>query len=77
MSMLRGGMVERASAGGGSANSPLTTKGDIWGFSSTDARIGVGTNGYVLTADSAQTLGVKWAPAASGSIPQSIFSVMG
>lgn len=41
--------------------SPLTTKGDLWGFSTTDARIPVGTNTYVLTADSAETLGVKWA----------------
>lgn len=41
--------------------SPLTTKGDLYGYSSADARIPVGTNGQVLTADSAQTLGVKWA----------------
>ena len=45
--------------------SPLTTKGDVWGYSSTDARIPVGTNGQVLTADSTQTLGVKWAAAGS------------
>ncbi len=47
--------------------SPLTTKGDLWGYSTTDARIAVGTNGYVLTADSAQTLGVKWAAATGTS----------
>lgn len=45
-------------AGGGA--SPLTTKGDVWGYSTTDARIPVGTNGYVLQADSAQTLGVGY-----------------
>lgn len=46
-------------AGGGS--SPLTTKGDLYGFSTVDARFPVGTNGQVVTADSAQTLGVKYA----------------
>jgi len=43
------------------AVSPLTTKGDVWGYSTLDARIPVGTNNQVLTADSAQALGVKWA----------------
>jgi len=41
--------------------SPLTTKGDLYGFSTLDARIPIGTNDYVLTADSAQALGLKWA----------------
>jgi hypothetical protein len=44
----------------------LTTKGDVWGYSTTNARIPVGTNGQVLTADSAQALGVKWATPAGG-----------
>jgi hypothetical protein len=46
--------------GGGGITSPLTTKGDIWGFGSSDARIPVGTNGTFLEADSTQALGVKW-----------------
>jgi hypothetical protein len=46
--------------GGGGGASPLTTKGDIHGFSTTDARIPVGSNGQVLMADSSQSLGVKW-----------------
>jgi len=47
-----------ATAGGG--GSPLTTKGDLFGFSTVAARIPIGSNGQVLTADSAQTLGLKW-----------------
>ncbi len=38
----------------------LTTKGDLAGFSTVVARIPVGTNGQVLSANSAQTLGVQW-----------------
>ncbi len=53
---------------GGGFTSPLTTKGDVHGFSTVDARIPVGSNNQVLTADSTQALGLKWAtPAASAS----------
>jgi hypothetical protein len=49
--------------------SPLTTKGDLFTFSTVNARLGVGANGTVLTADSAETTGLKWAtPAAGGGI---------
>ena len=60
--------------GGGGLSSPLTTKGDVWGYSTTNARIPVGTNGQVLTADSAEALGVKWASPASGGGMTSIAS---
>lgn len=53
----------------GSGSSPLTTKGDLFGFSTVGARIPVGTDTFVLTADSTQTLGVKWAVAPGGSLP--------
>ena len=49
-----------------SGTSPLTTKGDLFTFSTTNARLGVGTNGHVLTADSAEATGLKWAAAAGG-----------
>ncbi len=45
---------------GGGSVSPLTTKGDLYGFDTANARIPVGTDGQVLTADSTQALGVKW-----------------
>ena len=47
---------------GGSA-SPLTTKGDLYTYSTADARLAVGANGTVLTADSAAATGLKWAAA--------------
>jgi hypothetical protein len=39
----------------------VTTKGDILGYSTVPARVPVGTNDHLLTADSTQALGVKWA----------------
>jgi len=43
----------------------VTTKGDLQGYSTVAARIPIGTNNQVLTADSAQALGLKWATPAS------------
>jgi hypothetical protein len=54
-----GASLENGSGAGGTA-SPLTTKGDLWGYDTADARVPVGTNGYLLVADSTDAQGVVW-----------------
>lgn len=50
--------------------STLTTKGDLISATaaSTPSRLGVGTNGQVLSADSAEATGLKWAAAGTGTV---------
>ena len=50
------------------AVSPLTTKGDLYTFSTSDARLGVGANGTVLTAASGEATGLQWATPAGGGL---------
>lgn len=55
-----------AVGGGGGSASPLTTKGDVYTYSTVDARLAVGSDGQVLTADSAEATGIKWATGSGG-----------
>ena len=54
-------------APGSDEGTDLTTKGDIHGYSSSNTRIPVGDDDTVLTADSGEALGVKWASAGGGA----------
>jgi hypothetical protein len=64
------------SAAGGS--SPLTTKGDLYTYSTTDTRLGVGTNGQTLVADSTAATGIKWAtPSSAGFVGCSLYNTTG
>jgi hypothetical protein len=60
---MSGGMQ----GGGGVPDDLLTTKGDTHGFDVSNARVPIGIDTTVLTADSTTALGLAWtAPAASG-----------
>jgi hypothetical protein len=55
----------------GKLNTTVTTKGDLISrSSSTPTRLGVGSNGQVLTANSATTTGLAWTTLATGKILQ-------
>lgn len=71
--------VEVAPGGGPEGGtSTLTTKGDLLGRSSTSiARVGVGTDGQILVADSASSPGVKWADASYAKGVSEIVSTSG
>lgn len=66
--IANGGTGQTSAASAFAALSPLTTKGDVLGYSTLNARIPIGSDGQVLTADSAQTLGLKWATPTTGTV---------
>jgi len=59
------------------ANSPLTAKGDLFSYSTTQARVAVGNNGETLVADSSAAVGLRYSatPSASNPILNSAFQI--
>jgi len=62
---MSGGMQ----GGGGVAEDLLTTKGDTHGYTTENARVPIGANTTILTADSTTALGLAWAAPAAGGAP--------
>lgn len=46
--------------------SPLTSKGDIYTYSTTDARLAAGADGLCLQTLASETTGLKWAACSAG-----------
>ena len=66
VAIANGGTGQTTQTAAFDALAPTTTKGDLIAYDGTDnIRLPVGTNGYVLTADSTAASGVAWAVAAS------------
>jgi len=68
VAIANGGTGQTSQTAAFDALAPTTTKGDVIVHNGSDnIRVAVGANGQVLTADSAQASGVKWADAGGGS----------
>jgi hypothetical protein len=58
------------------AASPLTTKGDLYTYSTTNARLAIGSDGQTLVANSANATGLGWqAPVQQNPVLNSAFQV--
>ena len=66
--IANGGTGQTTASAAFGALSPLTTKGDLLGYDTANARVPVGTDGQVLTADSTQAAGVKWSTPTTGTV---------
>lgn len=63
--VLYGGTGQTSVAAAFGALSPLTTKGDLLSYTTANARVPVGYDGWVLYADSSQSSGLRW-----GALPE-------
>jgi hypothetical protein len=77
VAIAQGGTGQATQTAAFDALAPTTTKGDVIVSNGTDnVRLAVGTDGQVLTADSAQASGVKWAAAAGTGTVTSVALTM-
>lgn len=68
LAIVNGGTGQTTATSAFDALAPTTTKGDLIVHNGSDnIRVAVGTNTHVLTADSSQASGVKWAAPASAT----------
>lgn len=73
LGLANGGTGQTNQTAAFDALAPTTAKGDLIVNNGTDnVRLSVGTNNFVLTADSAEATGVKWATVPSGITWQSV-----
>lgn len=67
LAIANGGTGQTSKTPAFDALAPTTTKGDLIAHDGSDnLREAIGSNGHILTADSAQASGMKWAAAAGG-----------
>ncbi len=55
-------------------SSPLTTKGDLYVFSTENTKLPIGTNGYILSVDNTENTGLKWIASSPLTIKGDIFT---
>ena len=77
IAIANGGTGQTTAVAAFDALAPTTTKGDLIVHDGTDnIRVAVGaTNGHVLTVDSAEASGVKWAAASGGKVAQVVSTI--
>lgn len=66
--MAKTNATTASTGSGGGITSPLTTKGDLWGFTTLDARFPVGSDHQILIANSAAPSGLSWSATQDGDI---------
>jgi hypothetical protein len=68
-----------ATSGSLATDTLADAKGDLFAATAADTitRVAVGTNNYVLTADSAQSAGIKWAAAGAASTDYAPYHLAG